>query len=27
MAKYWVKERLKVVFPELRGNPRALEQA
>ncbi|CAN5417081.1 hypothetical protein BH09VER1_BH09VER1_29180 [soil metagenome] len=27
MAKHWVKERLKVVFPELRGDPRALEQA
>ena len=27
MAKHWVKERLKVVYPELRGDPRALEQA
>jgi len=27
LAKRWVKERLKAVFPELRGNPRALEQA
>jgi len=27
MAKKWIKERLIVVFPELRNNPRALEQA
>ena len=27
MAKRWVKERLKAVFPELRSDPRALEQA
>lgn len=27
MAKRWVKERLKAVFPELRGDPRALEEA
>ena len=27
MAKRWVKERLKEMFPELRHNPRALEEA
>ena len=27
MAKLWIKRRLVVVFPELRNNPRALEQA
>jgi hypothetical protein len=27
MAKRWVKQRLLAVFPELRGNPRALEAA
>ena len=27
MAKHWIKQRLLVVFPELRGNPRALEAA
>lgn len=27
MAKHWVKQRLLAVFPELRGNPKALEQA
>jgi hypothetical protein len=27
MAKRWVKQRLIVVFPELRNNPAALEQA
>jgi len=27
MAKRWIKQRLLVVFPHLRNNPRALEQA
>lgn len=27
MAKRWIKQRLVVVFPELRNNPRALERA
>jgi hypothetical protein len=27
LAKRWVKQRLLAVFPELRGNPRALEAA
>ena len=27
LAKRWVKERLKRVFPELRADPRALEEA
>ncbi len=27
MAKRWVKERLKHMFPELRSDPRALEEA
>ncbi len=27
MAKRWVKERLKKIYPELRDDPRALEQA
>ncbi len=27
MAKKWIKERLIVVFPQLRNNPRALERA
>ena len=27
LAKRWIKQRLLVVFPELRNNPRALEQA
>ena len=27
MAKRWVKERLKVLYPELRADPRALEAA
>lgn len=27
MAKRWIKQRLIVVFPELRNNPRALERA
>ena len=27
MAKRWVKQRLIVVFPSLRNNPRALEAA
>lgn len=27
MAKRWVKERLKRVYPELRGDPKALEVA
>jgi len=27
MAKRWIKQRLLVVFPELRNNPRALESA
>jgi hypothetical protein len=27
MAKRWIKQRLTVVFPELRNNPPALEQA
>ena len=27
LAKRWVKQRLLAVFPELRGNPRALESA
>jgi hypothetical protein len=26
-AKHWVKQRLVHIFPELRGNPEALEQA
>jgi hypothetical protein len=27
MARRWIKQRLVVVFPELRNNPRALEAA
>jgi hypothetical protein len=27
LAKRWVKQRLTVVFPELKNNPRALERA
>ena len=27
MAKRWIKQRLIIVFPELRNNPRALERA
>ena len=27
LAKRWVKKRLLVVFPELRNNPQALEDA
>jgi hypothetical protein len=27
LAKRWVKERLKRIFPELRNDPRALEEA
>ena len=27
MAKRWVKERLKRIFPELRHDPKALEEA
>ena len=27
MAKRWIKQRLLAVFPELRNDPRALEQA
>lgn len=27
MARRWVKERLKRLFPELRDNPQALEEA
>jgi len=27
LAKRWIKQRLLVVFPELRNNPAALEQA
>jgi hypothetical protein len=27
LAKRWIKQRLLVVFPELRNNPHALEQA
>lgn len=27
LAKEWIKKRLMVVFPELRDNPRALDQA
>ena len=27
MAKRWIKKRLLVVFPELRNNPQALEEA
>jgi len=27
MAKHWVKQRLAHIFPELRGNPEALERA
>jgi hypothetical protein len=27
LAKRWIKQRLLVVFPELRNNPRALETA
>ena len=27
MAKRWVKERLKKIYPELKDDPRALEQA
>ena len=27
MGKRWIKQRLVVVFPELRNNPRALEAA
>ncbi len=27
MAKHWVKQRLMHIFPELRGDPEALEQA
>ncbi|MGH8046415.1 MAG: hypothetical protein ACREKL_04145 [Chthoniobacterales bacterium] len=26
-AKHWVKQRLAHIFPELRGNPEALEKA
>jgi len=26
LAKRWVKERLKTLYPELRGNPKALEE-
>ena len=27
MAKHWIKQRLMVVFPDLRGDPAALERA
>jgi len=27
MAKQWVKKRLTVIYPELRDDPKALEQA
>jgi hypothetical protein len=27
LAKRWVKQRLVVVFPELKNNPKALERA
>jgi len=27
LARRWVKERLKKMYPELRANPRALEEA
>jgi hypothetical protein len=27
MARRWIKQRLVTVFPELRNNPRALEEA
>jgi hypothetical protein len=27
LAKRWIKQRLLAVFPELRGNPEALERA
>ena len=27
LAKRWIKQRLVVVFPELRNNPKALERA
>jgi hypothetical protein len=27
MARKWIKQRMVVVFPELRNNPRALEEA
>lgn len=27
MAKHWIKQRLVVVFPHLRNNPKALEAA
>jgi hypothetical protein len=27
LAKRWIKQRLLAVFPELRGNPQALEAA
>jgi hypothetical protein len=27
LAKRWIKQRLLAVFPELRGNPRALDAA
>jgi hypothetical protein len=27
MARQWIKQRLVVVFPELRNNPKALERA
>ena len=27
LAKRWIKQRLVAVFPELRGDPRALESA
>jgi hypothetical protein len=27
MARHWIKQRLLVVFPELRNNPRELERA
>jgi len=27
MARQWIKQRLVVVFPELRNNPKALESA
>ncbi len=27
MARHWIKQRLVIVFPELRNNPAALERA
>jgi len=27
MAKMWIKRRLMALFPELRNNPKALEEA